>query len=133
GVLPAVPGEVVVQGEDLTVWVTAQRAGWDGLVTAQRYLLESLGVEPLGEHETAVPARRTQADRWATHLAAARQFHTREGHLRVPRSHVEELAGEDGDRSTAVRLGRWLDNTRRRADKLAAERRAELDELGMRW
>ncbi|MFE2303530.1 Helicase associated domain protein [Streptomyces sp. NPDC059445] len=33
----------------------------------------------------------------------------------------------------SVRLGGWLDNTRRRAAKLAPERRAELDELGMRW
>ncbi|MDH6564987.1 hypothetical protein M2163_009315 [Streptomyces sp. SAI-135] len=133
GVVPAVPGEVVVQGEDLAAWVAAQRAGWDGLVAAQQWLLESVGVEPLGEGEAAVPTRRTQADRWATHLAAARQFHAREGHLRVPRKHVEELAGEVGEGSTAVRLGGWLDNTRRRADKLAAERRAELDELGMRW
>ncbi|WP_267881582.1 MULTISPECIES: helicase associated domain-containing protein [Streptomyces] len=32
-----------------------------------------------------------------------------------------------------MRLGTWLDNTRRRADKLTPERRAELDRLGMRW
>jgi len=35
-----------------------------------------------------------------------------------------------------VKLGTWLDNTRNRADRLSAERRADLDdldELGMRW
>ncbi|MEU3343155.1 helicase associated domain-containing protein [Streptomyces sp. NPDC006668] len=32
-----------------------------------------------------------------------------------------------------VRLGAWLDNTRRRAAKLSPERRQALDELGMRW
>ncbi|WP_257016314.1 helicase associated domain-containing protein [Streptomyces sp. Ag82_O1-15] len=32
-----------------------------------------------------------------------------------------------------VKLGGFLDNTRRRASKLTLERRAELDALGMRW
>ncbi|WP_345657338.1 helicase associated domain-containing protein [Streptomyces siamensis] len=122
-----------MQGEDLGTWITAQRAGWEQLVVAQQYLLETIGVEPPAEGEATVPARRTHADRWATHLAAARQFHAREGHLPVPRKHVEELPGEDGESGTPVRLGGWLDNTRHRADKLTPERRAELDELGMRW
>ncbi|MFD5815606.1 helicase associated domain-containing protein [Streptomyces sp. NPDC127038] len=81
----------------------------------------------------AQPTRRTQADRWTIHLAAARQFHAREGHLHIPRKHIEELAEEEGRSGTSVRLGGWLDNTRRRADKLSLGRRAELDELGMRW
>ncbi|WP_432190357.1 helicase associated domain-containing protein [Streptomyces sp. Tue6028] len=133
GALPERAGEVIVQGEDLGAWITAQRAGWDQLVPAQQYLLETIGVEPAAEGETVVPTRRTQDERWSTHLAAARQFHVREGHLRVPRKHVEELAGEDGESGVSVRLGGWLDNTRRRADKLSPERRAALDELGMRW
>ncbi|MGW3167892.1 Helicase associated domain protein [Streptomyces sp. NPDC001142] len=32
-----------------------------------------------------------------------------------------------------VKLGTWLDNTRKRADKLTEQRRADLDALGMRW
>ncbi|MCX5097472.1 helicase associated domain-containing protein [Streptomyces sp. NBC_00365] len=68
----------------------------------------------------------------STHLAAGRQFHVREGHLRVPRKHVEEMAGGDGESGMSVRLG-GIDNTRRRAGKLPPERRAALDELGMRW
>ncbi|MFE4630730.1 helicase associated domain-containing protein [Streptomyces mirabilis] len=55
----------------------------------------------------------------------------REGHLRASRNHVEDTA-DDGE-SASVRLGGWLDNTRRRADKLTPERRAELDALGMHW
>ncbi len=133
GALPVRAGEVIVQGEDLAVWVAAQRAGWDRLMPAQQYLLQTIGIEPAAESEAVRPVRRSQDELWERNMAAARQFHTREGHLRVPRKHVEELAGEDGERSTAVRLGGWLDNTRRRADKFAAERRAELDELGMRW
>jgi hypothetical protein len=31
------------------------------------------------------------------------------------------------------KIGMFIDNSRRRADKLAPERRAELDALGMRW
>ncbi|MGW6217196.1 helicase associated domain-containing protein [Streptomyces sp. NPDC055109] len=71
------------------------------------------------------PVRKTQADRWATHLTAARQFPAREGHLRVPRKHVEDVAGAGGE-DVGLRLGGWLDNTLRKADKLAPERRAEL-------
>ncbi|MER6504051.1 helicase associated domain-containing protein [Streptomyces sp. NPDC001455] len=32
-----------------------------------------------------------------------------------------------------VRLGTWLDNTRKRAAKLTEQRRTALDALGMRW
>ncbi|GHH62927.1 helicase [Streptomyces umbrinus] len=128
GTLPTVSGDLVVQGEDLRAWAAAQRTGWDRLLPAQQWLLaNTLGIAPADETEQP-PARRTQADRWATHLTAARQFHTREGHLNAGRKHVEQM--EDG---TEVKLGGWLDNTRRRATKLTPERRAELDELGMRW
>ncbi|QIZ01210.2 helicase associated domain-containing protein [Streptomyces sp. S1D4-11] len=127
GALPVRAGEVLVQGEDLGAWTTAQRVGWDKLTPAQQWMLDSvLGLEPAGEAEQP-PARRTQADRWATHLAAARQFHAREGHLNVPRKHVEDVGG------VPVKLGGFLDNTRRRASKLTPERHAELDALGMRW
>lgn len=125
--LPLRAGEVIVQGEDLGAWAAAQRLGWDKLLPAQQWLLDSaLGLEPTDEAEQQ-PTRRTQADRWATHLAAARQFHTREGHLRVPRKHVETVDGEQ------IRLGSFMDNNRRRATKLTPERWAELDALDMRW
>ncbi|MER6968665.1 helicase associated domain-containing protein [Streptomyces halstedii] len=119
---------MIVQGEDLGAWTIAQRIEWDKLTPAQQWLLDSvLGLEPAAEGELQ-PVRKTQADRWATHLAAARQFDTREGHLRVPRKHVEEITGDDGQ-VVGLQLGGGLDNTRRRADKLSAE----LDEPGMRW
>ncbi|MFF5009740.1 helicase associated domain-containing protein [Streptomyces phaeochromogenes] len=107
----------------------AQRTGWDRLLPAQQWLLtNTLGIKPTAEGETVGPARRSQDERWTTHLTAARQFHTREGHLNAGRKHVEQM--EDG---TEVKLGGWLDNTRRRVTKLTPERRAELDELAMRW
>ncbi|WP_424894304.1 Helicase associated domain protein [Streptomyces sp. SAI-124] len=127
GVLPDRAGEVIVQGEDLGAWIAGQRAGWDRLVPAQQYLLETIGIEPAGEDEVVQPVRRSQDDRWAANLAAARQFHAREGHLRPARKHVEHVDGED------IRLGAWIDNTRRRVAKLSPERRADLEGLGMCW
>jgi superfamily II DNA or RNA helicase len=143
GTVPTGPGEVVVQGEDLGRWVQAQRLGWDQLATAQAWLLANvLGVEPASEDER--PVRRTQDHKWQLNLTAARQFHAREGHLNVPRKHIEELpVHEAGPAATGrettpegtihVDLGMWIANARRRAGKLTDERRADLDQLGMRW
>lgn len=128
GALPRAAGEVVVQGEDLGAWVRAQRAGWDKLLPAQQWLLEGvLGLEPLPEDEAARPVRRSQDERWAANLAAARQYHAREGHLNVPRKHVEVVEGVEH------KLGAFVDNARRRAGRLAPARRAALDALDMRW
>lgn len=46
--LPAQAGAVIVQGEDLGRWVTAQRRGWHQLTVGQQVLLEILGLEPAG-------------------------------------------------------------------------------------
>ncbi|MEW2417326.1 Helicase associated domain protein [Streptomyces sp. NPDC046866] len=127
GRLPLAPGGAVVQGEDLGRWVRAQRLGWDRLSWAQRWLLEHvLGVTRAAEAERPRP-RRSQAEKWAEHLAAARQFHARERHLRVPRTHVERVGGRE------LRLGAWIANQRSRARTLTPERVAALDALGMRW
>ncbi|WP_240797934.1 helicase associated domain-containing protein [Streptomyces sp. F001] len=124
GVLPAGTGEVIVQGEDLGGWIAGQRVRWDKLVPARQYLLETLGAELADED--AQPARRSQSAAWERNVAAARQFHDREGHLTVPRKHVETVEGEP------IRLGSFLDNSRRAA-RLSPQRRADLDALRMRW
>ncbi|MEV6553725.1 Helicase associated domain protein [Streptomyces sp. NPDC051597] len=140
--MPTEAGALVVQGEDLGRWVTAQRVGWERLSVGQRVLLEILGVEPI--ETSAQPVTRTQDAKWAVNLTAARQYHAREGHLNVPRKHVERLerlesgnglAGHpaSGGGAAEVKLGMFLDNTRRRAAKLPDQRRAELNQLGMRW
>ncbi|MFF8911622.1 DEAD/DEAH box helicase [Streptomyces olivaceoviridis] len=130
GALPEAAGELVVQSEDLGAWAVAQRQGWDKLTPAQQWLLGStLGLEPADPE--ARPGKLTADQKWALNLRAARQFHAREGHLRPGRKHVEHLDA-DGQ-PVDIRLGTFLDNTRRRADKLTPERRAELDQLGMRW
>ncbi|MFH8789112.1 helicase associated domain-containing protein [Streptomyces roseoverticillatus] len=106
----------------------------------QQWLLENvLGLAPAGEDER--PVKRTQDDKWALNLRAARQFHAREGHLNVPRKHTEHLEPEDGpegrqggaEELLSVKLGMVLDNIRKRADKLTEQRRADLDALGIRW
>ncbi|MFB6516632.1 Helicase associated domain protein [Streptomyces sp. NPDC056401] len=127
GPLPTRPGEAVVQGEDLGVWLRGQRASWERLAWAQRWLLEhTLGVTPAEGADRPRP-RVAHADAWAAHLEAARLFHDRERHLRVPRAHVERV----GDRD--LRLGSWIANQRSRAASLTPERTAALTELGMRW
>lgn len=127
GRLPLGPGEVLVQGQDLGVWVRGQQLSWERLSWAQRWLLEhTLGLTP---QAGAGPGRqrRGHALTWAEHLEAARQFHSRERHLRVPRKHVERV----GDRE--LRLGSWIANQRSRADSLAPDRIEALTALGMHW
>ncbi|MEV7415494.1 Helicase associated domain protein [Streptomyces sp. NPDC089919] len=127
GRVPDGGGELVVQGEDLGKWLWTQRLGWDRLSMAQRWMLEHvLGAGPLTARERP-PARTPQAAKWAANLAAARQFHRREGHLDVPRSHVETVSG------VPYRLGTWVANARSRADRLTPERVAQLTALDMRW
>ncbi|MFD7772398.1 Helicase associated domain protein [Streptomyces sp. NPDC059787] len=130
--LPTSPGEVVHQGEDLGRWVRSVRYGWDNLTTVQQWLCEHiLGIEPASEDEKP-PPRRTQADKWAMNYEAARQFYEREGHLRVPRKHVERIVGQDQE-ERELRLGAWIGNQRSRAATLTPQRVKQLSAIGMRW
>ncbi|WP_443071532.1 helicase associated domain-containing protein [Streptomyces sp. NBC_01453] len=130
--LPTEAGEVLHQGEDLGRWVQSVRLGWDQLTGVQQWLCEQvLGIEPAPEEEKPKP-RRTQADKWTANLAAARQFFEREGHLKVPRKHVETVLSEDG-REDQYRLGAWVNNQRSRAATLSPERVEQLSMVGMRW
>ncbi|WP_376002681.1 helicase associated domain-containing protein [Streptomyces sp. NPDC056390] len=137
GELPTQPGTVIHQGEDLARWVQAQRLGRDRLTTVQQWMCEQiLGITPATEEEKP-PLRRTQADKWALNLAAARQFYEREGHLRVPRQHVERIVVSDGNdedqQEREFRLGAWIGNQRNRAATLSPERVEQLSAIGMRW
>ncbi|MGA4881512.1 Helicase associated domain protein [Streptomyces lydicamycinicus] len=140
GQLPAEPGDVVRQGEDLGRWTSAQRLGWDKLTTVQQWMCEHvLGIQPAAEDEKPKP-RTSQADKWAANLAAARQFYEREGHLQVPRKHIERIAVGDGEGRSGedqevreLRLGAWVGNQRSRAATLSPERVEQLSQVGMRW
>ncbi|MFI1004973.1 Helicase associated domain protein [Streptomyces galbus] len=137
GPLPTQAGDVVRQGEDLGRWVQSVRLGWDQLTIVQQWLCEQvLGIEPASEEEKPKP-RRTQADKWAMHYAAAKQYYEREGHLRVPRKHIERIAVGDGDgedqEEQELRLGAWVSNQRTRAATLTQERTELLSAISMRW
>ncbi|GAA1248757.1 MULTISPECIES: helicase associated domain-containing protein [Streptomyces] len=136
GSLPTGPGHVMHQGEDLGRWVQAQRLGWDRLTTVQQWMCEQvLGITPATEEEKP-PPHRTQADKWAMHYEAARQFYEREGHLRVPRGHIERITTSDGRENQEeqdLKLGSWTSNQRSRAATLPPERVQQLSEIGMRW
>ncbi|MFF3742452.1 Helicase associated domain protein [Streptomyces sp. NPDC002566] len=140
GALPTEPGTVMHQGEDLGRWVRSVRLGWDKLTGVQQWMCEHiLGIEPATEDEKPQP-RRTQADKWAMNYAAAKQFYEREGHLRVPRKHVETIVVGDGKGGSGedqeerqVRLGAWIGNQRSRAATLTSERMEKLSAIGMRW
>ena len=122
-----------VQSEDLGAWVQAQRLGWDQLLPAQAWMLENMLHLTPAEPDERPPAPRTQADKWAPNIG---------GRPAVP--HPRRQPSDDSSQGcrpahradgtqTTVKLGLFLDNCRRRADKLSPERRAELDALGMRW
>ncbi|MEU8653626.1 Helicase associated domain protein [Streptomyces sp. NPDC048737] len=144
GALPMEPGVVVHQGEDLGRWVRSVRLGWDKLTAVQQWMCEHvLGIEPATDDEKPKP-RTSQAEKWALHLAAARQFYERERHLRVPRKHIETITvggdGGEGDASSGedqevreLRLGAWVGNQRSRAATLLPERVEQLAAIGMRW
>ncbi|MFI1293316.1 Helicase associated domain protein [Streptomyces sp. NPDC020792] len=131
--LPTSPGDVVHQGEDLGRWVRSVRLGWDNLTTVQQWMCEHiLGIEPAAEEEKP-PSRRTQADKWAMNYEAAKQFYKREGHLRVPRKHVERIVVGEDQEERELRLGAWIGNQRSRAATLSPERVEQLSAIGMRW
>jgi hypothetical protein len=132
GALPIKPGDVVHQGEDLGRWVRSVRLGWDKLTTVQQWMCEHiLGIQPADEEEKPKP-RTSQADKWALNYTAAKQFYEREGHLRVPRKHIERIVGEDQE-ERELRLGAWISNQRSRAATLSPERVEQLSRIGLRW
>lgn len=139
--LPTEAGDVVRRGADLGRWVQSVRLGWDQLTTVQQWMCEQvLGITPASEDEKPKP-RRTQADKWALNYQAAKQYYQREGHLRVPRKHIERIttggngSGGSGDDQEVreLRLGAWIGNQRSRAATLTPERIEQLSVIGMRW
>jgi hypothetical protein len=113
--------------------VQSVRLGWDQLTTVQQWMCEQvLGITPATEDEKPKP-RRTQADKWAMNYQAAKQFYEREGHLQVPRKHIERITVGDGQEERELRLGSWIGNQRSRAATLTPERMEQLSTIGMRW
>ncbi|SCF66282.1 helicase associated domain-containing protein [Streptomyces sp. Ncost-T10-10d] len=119
------PGHMIA-GEDTGSWLARQRLDWDILHAEQRRLLAGLGATP-GDGGVQEEERVTQDGKFTRNLAAAAAYAQREGHLNVPRKHVEITDG------TEIRLGIWISNQRSRRAKLPLQRVDALNELGMRW
>jgi hypothetical protein len=117
---------------DIGKWLARQRTPevWQALHDGQRERLEQLGITPPAPEPEAVTAKPVTGSLSAFErgVAALAQYKTREGHLTVPRSHVERL--EDG---TEVKLGVFLSNTKTRRAKLTPDKLAALATLGLEW
>ncbi|MDW4910962.1 Helicase associated domain protein [Streptomyces sp. ADMS] len=130
------PGDVLpgftVHGMDIGRWLqkNRQHAVWAGLMDGQRERLEQLGVVPPLPPEQKTPAKAPQgaSGTFERGVAALAQYEAREGHLAVPRGHVERL--DDG---TEVRLGVWIMNQKVRRAKLTTDKLTALADLGLGW
>ncbi|MYS84959.1 DEAD/DEAH box helicase [Embleya scabrispora] len=125
-----VPGHTI-GGEDVGAWLHRQLRGAGTPTEAQRRALRSVGVPVPAERSGERPQPARPVDRWRLTLTAARAFRAREGHLRVPRGHVETI--EMDGAAHPVRLGVALANARRRRAGWPADRIEALSALDMRW
>ncbi|WP_201408832.1 DEAD/DEAH box helicase [Mycobacterium paraintracellulare] len=104
----------IEDGVRLGGWVVEQRAERQNLSAERKAALE------------AVPgwSWTVSKDAWDEKYEMVWKFADREGHARVPQSHVED----------GVYLGKWVSVQRRTRNKLTAERRARLESLpGWSW
>jgi superfamily II DNA or RNA helicase len=128
------PG-VMVDGEDIGRWLQRQRERWSELTQAQQERLDELGVQPAPKPHKAAQAREragggARAAAFDRAVAALRQYREREGHVKVPRQHVEEYTDADGALHR-IRLGVFRSNARSRRSAMSPEQQAVLDELGV--
>ncbi|MGX8280270.1 MULTISPECIES: helicase associated domain-containing protein [unclassified Streptomyces] len=119
------PGHMIA-GEDVVAWLAHQLSHWDTFHEEQRRLLAELGVTLSGGGIQSAP-RLTQDHKFMRNLAVAAAYAQREGHLNVPRQHIEITDGAE------IKLGIWISNQRSRRARLHPQRIEALDQLGMRW
>jgi hypothetical protein len=106
-------GFKTADGFRLGKWTSSQRHGRDKLSPGRRQILDDLGFvwDPFKKD-------------WEDGLGQLRAYKKREGHCRVP----FYFTTEDG-----YLLGRWVGNQRQNKDKMSAEFRRQLDEVGFVW
>jgi hypothetical protein len=99
-------------GFALGVWIGTQRAKKEALSAARRQELDDLGFvwDPFTEA-------------WEEGFSKLLQFKDREGHCKVPHTHMED----------GYRLGGWSQNQRGAKEALSDERRQRLDDMGFVW
>ncbi|MEU3148581.1 Helicase associated domain protein [Streptomyces sp. NPDC006999] len=141
GSLPAIEPGVLFEGDDLGKWLQRQKqpGTWKQLSTEQQERLTALGVQPAPALSDAPAAKRAAKGSskaqaaFQRGLTALAQWVEREGHRPVPRGHSEQITLDGEVEPVAVKLGVWISNTKQRRDKLTAEQRAALAELGVGW
>lgn len=118
------PTGTVINGVDLTVWLSRQRAAHQrGTLLPDRVAaLNNLGIDWTPNPGISKP-RIDQA--WQTRLNDARQYHATHGHLRPPTPTTVN----------GRRLDAWLSvqRARNRQGRLTPEQTAALDALGFHW
>ncbi|SFD82323.1 DEAD/DEAH box helicase, partial [Streptomyces aidingensis] len=145
------PG-VTVGGEDVGRWLARQTEPetWQALNAEQRRRLAALGVTPparpsAGRPQAGQPSRPSARElAWQRGLEAARRYLAREGHLTVPRGHIEHApadptteargaagGGKQDQDLMPVKLGVWISNVKSRRGTLTPQRAAQLNELGI--
>ncbi len=104
-----VPKGHIESGIKLSSWVVSQRAQRNEMQSERKARLDKIGFswDPHGEH-------------WESNFTALIKFHKREGHTRVPSSHIEN----------GLRLGTWASNIRRKFKDLNTEQIKRLNSIG---
>ncbi|MFI0507557.1 Helicase associated domain protein [Streptomyces albogriseolus] len=139
GSLPEIQPGVLFEGDDIGRWLQRQKnpGTWAQLLPEQQERLSKLGVQPAQAPSPATATARTTKGpskaqaAFQRGLAALTQWVEREGDRPVPRGHSEQTT-VNGEPVT-VKLGVWVSNTKTRRDKLTAEQRGALRELGLKW
>ena len=103
------PYRQLVDGRDLYAWAAKQRSRRSRLTDAQRLQLEVIPGWSWNCRQAA----------WEEAFDALLAFVDREGHCRVPRSHVEKGVG----------IGRWVSAQRQRLPTMDPKRRVMLESL----
>jgi superfamily II DNA or RNA helicase len=107
-----VPNNHIENGFRLGQWVGVQRQNKDKMISERRQRLDELGF--------IWDRREAEWEEGFNHL---KMYSDRVGHCRVPQRHKEN----------GFRLGQWVTVQRVRKDKMSANRRQRLEELGFIW
>ncbi|MGW4202306.1 Helicase associated domain protein [Streptomyces sp. NPDC004726] len=113
-------------------WVLTQRLQFFQLQPRQQELLINLGIPPLPGGMYYDRAYDPELHVFYAALGHAAEFLNREGHLDVPRRHMEPAsAGHEGAPDFA--LGEWIHQCRKHPEVLTPEQRRALEALHMVW
>jgi superfamily II DNA or RNA helicase len=107
-----VPRGYSEDGFNLSGWVQNQRTELVRLTENRRQRLDELGF-----------VWDVWAEQWGIGFSYLQTFYAREGHILVPKKHLED----------GFKLGGWVSNQKTRYAELSEDRRHRLDELGFVW